>query len=47
MTAEERELISTDARVMHGQAVLADTRVPVSIFLDCLDAGMAVKEILA
>jgi uncharacterized protein (DUF433 family) len=41
------ELISTDPRVMHGQAVLAGTRVPVSVILDCLAAGMTAAEILA
>jgi len=41
------ELISTDPHVMHGQAVLAGTRVPVSVVLDCLAAGMTVEDILA
>ena len=39
------QLISADPRVMHGQAVLAGTRVPVSVILDCLAAGMAADEI--
>jgi uncharacterized protein (DUF433 family) len=47
VTAEQMELISTDPRVMHGQAVLAGTRVPVSVILDCLAAGMTAEEILA
>jgi uncharacterized protein (DUF433 family) len=47
VTAEQLELISTDPQVMHGQAVLAGTRVPVSVILDCLAAGMAVQEIIA
>jgi uncharacterized protein (DUF433 family) len=41
------ELISADPRVMHGQAVLAGTRVPVSVILDCLAAGMTPEEIVA
>lgn len=41
------ELISSDPRVMHGQAVIAGTRVPVSVVLDCLGAGMTVEEIVA
>lgn len=41
------ELISTDPRVMHGQAVLTGTRVPVSVLLDCLAAGMTAGEIVA
>jgi uncharacterized protein (DUF433 family) len=33
--------------VMHGQAVIAGTRVPVSVILDCLAAGMTAEEITA
>jgi Protein of unknown function (DUF433) len=40
------ELISTDLTVMHGQAVLAGTRVPVSVILDCPAAGMTAEEII-
>jgi uncharacterized protein DUF433 len=40
-------LISADPQVMHGQAVIAGTRVPVSVILDCLAAGMAAEEIVA
>ena len=47
MTAEQLELISTDPRVMHGQAVIAGSRVPVSVVLDCLAAGMTSEEITA
>ncbi len=47
VTAEQLELISTDPRVMHGQAVIAGTRVPVSLILDCLAAGMTAEEITA
>lgn len=32
---------------MHGQAVVAGTRVPVCVILDCVAAGMAVKEIVS
>jgi 2-iminobutanoate/2-iminopropanoate deaminase len=32
---------------MHGQAVIAGTRVPVSVILDCLAAGMTAEEITA
>jgi len=41
------ELISADPQVMHGQAVIAGTRVPVSVILDCLAAGMTTEEIIA
>jgi uncharacterized protein (DUF433 family) len=47
VTAEQLELISTDPRVMHGQAVIAGTRVPVSVILDCLAAGLTAEEITA
>lgn len=45
MTSELLEMISTDPRVMHGQAVITGTRVPVSVILDCLAAGMTTEEI--
>lgn len=37
MTTEQMELISTDPTVMHGQAVLAGTQVPVSVLPGCRD----------
>ena len=40
-------MISADPRAMHGQAVIAGTRVPVSVILDCLAAGMTTDEITA
>ena len=46
-TSEQLEMISTDPRVMHGQAVIIGTRVPVSVILDCLAAGMTAEEITA
>ena len=45
MTADQLEMISTNPGVMHGQAVIAGTRVPVSVILDCLAAGMTAEEI--
>ena len=47
VTADQLEMISTDPGVMHGQAVIAGTRVPVSAILDCLAAGMSAEEITA
>jgi uncharacterized protein (DUF433 family) len=44
---DQLEMIATDARVMHGQAVIAETRVPVSVILDCLASGMTPDEITA
>ena len=45
VTADQLEMISTDPAVMHGQAVIAGIRVPVSVILDCLAAGMTAEEI--
>ncbi len=47
MTTEQLALITTDPQVMSGQAVLAGTRVPVSVILDCLAAGVTSQQILA
>lgn len=47
VTYEQMEMISTDPRVMHGQAVISGTRVPVSVILDCLADGMTVDDITA
>jgi uncharacterized protein (DUF433 family) len=47
VTSEQMEMISADPRVMHGQAVIAGTRVPVSVILDCLAAGLTAEEITA
>ena len=47
VSGPQLELISSDPLVMHGQAVIAGTRVPVSVVLDCLAAGMTVEEMVA
>ncbi|HLF41167.1 MAG TPA: DUF433 domain-containing protein [Acidimicrobiia bacterium] len=47
MTREQLDLIVTDPKVLHGQARVAGTRVPVSVVLDCLAAGMTEPEIVA
>ncbi|MGH2916669.1 MAG: DUF433 domain-containing protein [Solirubrobacteraceae bacterium] len=41
------DLLSSDPGVMHGQVVVAGTRVSVSVILDCMAAGMSAPEILA
>jgi uncharacterized protein (DUF433 family) len=46
VTAEQLELISSDPHVMHGQAVITGTRVPVRVVLDCLAAGMSLDDIV-
>ncbi len=47
MTADQLEMISTHPAVMHGVAVIAGTRVPVSVILDCLAAGMTAEDVTA
>ena len=42
-----RDFISTDPYVCHGQACIRGTRIPVSVVLDNLAAGLSHKEILA
>jgi uncharacterized protein (DUF433 family) len=47
MTTEERfRLITADPAIVHGQACITGSRVPVSVVLDCLAAGMTEKQIL-
>jgi uncharacterized protein (DUF433 family) len=46
VTAEQLALIVSDPNVSHGQVCLKGTRVPVSVVLDCLAAGMTEADIL-
>jgi uncharacterized protein (DUF433 family) len=41
-----REVITADPDVVHGQVRFKGTRVPVSVVLDCLAAGMSEAQIL-
>ena len=43
---EFRERIKIDPAIAHGKACIAGTRVPVSVILDNLAAGISVDEIL-
>jgi uncharacterized protein (DUF433 family) len=47
VTADQLAMISANPQMMNGQAVIACTRVPVSVILDCLGAGMTAEEITA
>jgi uncharacterized protein (DUF433 family) len=47
VTTDQLALISADPQVMHGQAVIAGTRVTVSVILDCVAAGMTTEDIIA
>jgi len=40
------ELIKVDPKIMHGRACVRGTRIPVSVVLDCLAAGMSEDEVL-
>jgi len=40
-------LIAVDPDVVHGQARIRGTRIPVSVVLDCIAAGMTEDQILA
>ena len=40
-------LISVDPLIAHGQACIKGTRIPVSVVLDCVAAGMSDSEIIA
>jgi uncharacterized protein (DUF433 family) len=46
MAARALDLITVDPNVCHGQACIKETRIPVSVVLDCLAAGMSEREIL-
>ena len=41
-----RDRISVDIHVCHGKACIRGTRIPVSVILDNLAAGMGTSEIL-
>jgi len=41
-----REYITTDPMVCHGKACIKGTRIPVSVVLDNLAAGLTCEEIL-
>ena len=42
-----RKHISVDPQVMHGTACISGTRIPVSVVLDNLAAGMNADQLLA
>jgi len=46
MTEQEMELVTVDPDVLHGQAHIHGTRIPVSLVLGCLAEGMTEQEIL-
>lgn len=46
VTTDQLDLIVTDPQVLHGQVRVAGTRIPVSVVLDALAAGLAEADIL-
>jgi uncharacterized protein (DUF433 family) len=47
MTEQQTALIVVDPDVAHGQARVRGTRIPVSVVLDCLAAGLVESQIVA
>jgi uncharacterized protein (DUF433 family) len=47
MTENQADLITVDSDIVGGQARIRGTRVPVSVILDCLAAGMPEGAIVA
>jgi len=47
MAIEPPDLIDADPKVVHGQARIRGTRIPVSVILDYLAAGMTEGQIRA
>ena len=39
-------LIASDPSILHGQVTIAGTRIPASVVLDCIAAGMTPDEIV-
>ena len=46
MTEQEMQLIAVDPEVLHGQAHIRGTPIPVSLVLGCLAEGLTEEEIL-
>lgn len=47
MTEQQVDLISVDPDTVGGQAHVRGTRIPVSVILDCLAAGMSEDAIIS
>jgi uncharacterized protein (DUF433 family) len=46
MTPEAADLIEIDPRILHGQAHIRGTRIPVSVVLDSIAAGLSEADVL-
>ncbi|MGD0593891.1 MAG: DUF433 domain-containing protein [Acidimicrobiales bacterium] len=47
MADDPLDLIEADPQVVHNQARIRGTRIPVSVIVDCLAAGMTEEQIRA
>jgi uncharacterized protein (DUF433 family) len=47
MSADWTDYVTVDPNVCHGQACVAGTRIPVSVVLDNLAAGVSEQDVLA
>jgi uncharacterized protein (DUF433 family) len=47
MAGALKEMIDVDPAILHSQAHVRGTRVPVSVILDCFARGMIETEIIA
>jgi uncharacterized protein (DUF433 family) len=45
MAMQMLDLVTVDPAVLHGQACIRGTRIPVSVILDCIASGMAEADI--
>lgn len=46
MTEQEADFIAVDPDIVGGQAHVGGTRIPVSMILDCLAAGLSEDDII-
>jgi uncharacterized protein (DUF433 family) len=46
MTRQQADLIAVDPDIVGGQAHIRGTRIPVSMILDCLAAGLSEDDII-
>lgn len=46
MTEQQAELIAVDTDIVGGQAHIRGTRIPVSVVLDCVAAGLSEDAII-
>lgn len=46
MTEQQADLIAVDPDIVGGQAHIRGTRIPASVVLDCLAAGLSEDEIV-